>query len=255
MKYIEFRNLLLEYDKKKIQSLQNLLDQRLQDTSDNDRSLPVTDNIIDLANSIEELGVRSGEEIFWLLHRYVSATQGRYGINRWEDIRARAIPALKQFADLKKKTTLAPPLHTRDLNQIKTLSDLENILQTYQEKTVTSKKAQQKAEEQGFFDRNEAELIYDDAEIKVTSPKTHAASCYFGKNTKWCTTSRDDEDTFLDYIQDGPLYIILIKKLNRRFQFHFETDQFMNERDDPIDPRELAEEYPVLWQIFGYKIG
>jgi len=236
---------LTEYDTKKIQALQKLFDQRRQDPS-----RPPAQSPVDLAAAIEKIKKLPGETIFWLVHRYLKPIDNEYGIRRWEDIAARAIPAIEKFTELKRKPQLAPPLPTRDINQIPSLSKLEDILDAYKEQVQTSKQAQRQQAEQSFYNTGRAKLIYNDADIKVVVPRTPSASCYFGKNTRWCTASQDDEETFLRYNQQGPLYIILIKKKNARYQFHFPSDQFMDEEDNTVNPRELANQYPVLWRIF-----
>jgi hypothetical protein len=55
---------------------------------------------------------------------------------------------------------------------------------------------------------------------------------------------------FGSYNNQGPLYIVLIKPENARYQFHWESNQFMDERDQLMNPNQLADEYPVLWKIF-----
>jgi hypothetical protein len=55
---------------------------------------------------------------------------------------------------------------------------------------------------------------------------------------------------FADYNKKGSLYIVLFKKENTRYQFHYKTNMFMNENDAEINPNELAEKYPILWKIF-----
>jgi hypothetical protein len=55
---------------------------------------------------------------------------------------------------------------------------------------------------------------------------------------------------FGSYNNQGPLYIVLIKPENARYQFHWESNQFMDEKDQDINPNQLADKYPVLWKIF-----
>jgi hypothetical protein len=42
----------------------------------------------------------------------------------------------------------------------------------------------------------------------------------------------------------------LIKRKNERYQFDFGVDEFVNERDEDIIPNELADKYPILYDIF-----
>jgi len=179
------------------------------------------------------------ELTFWLCLNYANN-----GIQRWEDIDSRAIPALLKFKALLRKPNLNPPLLVRDINQIKGLSALEDIVEKYEEKDTTSTSELANKEEQNFYKTNQAELIYNDAQIKVVSPKTAAASRFFGIHTRWCTAAKKN-NRFTSYNEEGPLYIVLIKPTNERYQFHFQSKQFMNEKDKKINPNKLADKYTI----------
>ena len=237
---MKIKELLWEYDANKVNTLASKLSTRAKDNS-----LPKNKSIIELADIIEQqYDVRSGEYVFWLLNRYVNDK-----ISRWEDIGSRAIPAIEKFDLLKKKPKLNPPLPTKDLNQIRSLSDLEDIVEKYQEKDLASQTEKASAEEQNFYDSKQAILLHNGPQIKVVIPKTKEASMYFGRNTRWCTAATKNNQ-FNSYNDEGPLYIVLIKSKNERYQFHFEDEQFMNEKDEPINPNNLADQYPILWKIF-----
>jgi hypothetical protein len=133
---------------------------------------------------------------------------------------------------------------------VKDIDQLMDWVDEYQEVETASKTQKQQSIEQQFYDSGEAELIYNDSEIKVVVPKSERASCYFGTNTRWCTAATDSNNYFNEYNKRGPLYVVLIKAKNQRYQFHFQTRQFMDERDEEINPNELADQYPKLWDIF-----
>jgi hypothetical protein len=184
----------------------------------------------------------------WMITRYISG-----GINRLEDIPARLVPALKIYDQAKITRKVKP--EDADIGKFKKLSDFEDMVQNnYGEKEITSNKSADKAIEQQFFADGEAELVYNTPEWKVVIPKTHAASCYFGRNTKWCTISKDDSSYFNDYSKKGPLHIILQKKTNKRWQFHFESEQFMDENDNGIRLHLFIRDYPEVAKIFKNNI-
>jgi hypothetical protein len=272
LKYATAESVLLEYDEKKIQSLESLYTQRAKDPS-----APRTQTIKQLADHVEQdLGIKSGEIVFWILHKYLKP-QGanQYGINRWEDVKSRVIPNLRKFEILKNKKKIPP--EQRDLNRLKSLSELEALVDQFDEQDLQSQGQQSKSVEQQMYQNRDAKLIHDDAQIKVVQPLTEKGSCYFGINTKWCTAGKED-NMFHKYAPGGPIYIVLIKKENRRYQFHWcltvehylqdvdltspdmqehvnnlkdHQSQFMDEQDKPINPNELADQHPVLWQVFG----
>ena len=58
------------------------------------------------------------------------------------------------------------------------------------------------------------------------------ASCELGSGTDWCTATGKTDNFFQDYISKGDIYIIISKSNPKeKYQFHYETDSFMD-RDD-----------------------
>jgi len=100
----------------------------------------------------------------------------------------------------------------------------------------------------------DAELVFNDSEYKVVIPHSHKASCYFGKNTRWCTTSADDSRYHDKYSKDGPLYIILHKPSNARWQFHFESQEYMNKKAENIELIPFLIEHKKIFGVFK-KLG
>ena len=77
------------------------------------------------------------------------------------------------------------------------------------------------------------EKVYEDDEWVVYVPHSHAAARRGGEGTRWCTASENDY-YYNMYSKQGPLYINIRKSDGAKFQFHFETGQFMDANDDPI---------------------
>jgi hypothetical protein len=93
------------------------------------------------------------------------------------------------------------------------------------------------------------------SDVVVIRPKDKAASLYFGRvlggMTEWCTAYIPPQTNRFDlYNKAGPLYIIIPKNPYRsgeKYQLHFETGQFMDEFDKPIDITWLLEDrYPQI---------
>lgn len=100
---------------------------------------------------------------------------------------------------------------------------------------------------------NAIEPIYKSDRLAILQPNTRAAACELGKGTEWCTSSTEAQNYFWDYATDGPLYVILTDKMGK-FQFHFESNQFMDVHDDPISKdvqKQLVDNYPELKEIFA----
>ena len=74
------------------------------------------------------------------------------------------------------------------------------------------------------------EKVYEDDEWVVYVPHSHEAARRGGEGTHWCTASENDR-FYNMYSNQGPLYINIRKSDGAKFQFHFETDQFMDAND------------------------
>ena len=77
------------------------------------------------------------------------------------------------------------------------------------------------------------EKAYEDDEWIVYVPHSHAAARRGGEGTHWCTASENDY-YYNYYSKQGPLYINIRKSDGAKFQFHFESNQFMNADDEPV---------------------
>jgi len=185
------------------------------------------------------------ELVFWLVNNYAN---GRIG--RWEDISSRAVPALQKFKALLRKPNLNPPLQIRDVNQIKGLEPLEDILDQYDKKDAISNSEAASLEERALYSSGDAVLLHNDDQIKVVIPHTKEAAQFFGKNTRWCTAGID-RNMFEYYDKNGPLYIIIPKGTQEKYQLHWESHQFMDAKDRSINVGDLGEKYPILNEVLG----
>ena len=96
--------------------------------------------------------------------------------------------------------------------------------------------------------KDDINKLYEDEIWLVISPNSYEASCYWGDNTEWCTAYKDDESYYESYAQDGPLYININKQTKEKYQFHFESNSFMNQWDCEIDA-------PILDNMHGTTEG
>ena len=118
------------------------------------------------------------------------------------------------------------PIEQRDINKYSSVRELYDILQPYVG-IKTRKEIKQ-----------DVETVYEDEKWLIVIPHTEEAACYYGANTKWCTAAKEN-NMFDSYNEDGPLYINIYKPKNRKYQFHFESDSFMDEEDEEINLRDL----------------
>ena len=103
------------------------------------------------------------------------------------------------------------------------------------------------------------EKVYEDNEWVVYVPHSHAAARRGGEGTRWCTASENDY-YYNYYSKQGPLYINIRKSDGARFQFHFESSQFMNADDEPAKlgniglSEEIAKFYTKIDPMFKFRL-
>ena len=122
-------------------------------------------------------------------------------------------------------------LPNKDINTYKSLSDLYTVIKQYIDNPNQPKS---KSDEIRNIKKG-AEKVYEDNQWLIIIPHTKEASCYYGKGTQWCTAADKGNNMFDSYNKQGPLFININKKTNEKYQFHFETDSFMDETDTPIE--------------------
>ena len=239
---MKIKELLREYNE---QRLINDFGNKILSKAKTDISAPKTNDIKDILTKITAMDPTPNKELtFWCALNYANN-----GITRFEDI-GKAMNALEDYKKLLRKPNLNPPLQIRDINQIRGLVNLEKIVDQYPKEEIVSNKEAMNQEEQGFYESKEATLLYNSDQIKVVIPNTKKASIFFGKGTKWCTAATNN-NMFSNYSKkNDPLYIIMIKGSNEKYQFHFGTKQFMDISDKEINPQELANKYQILYKIF-----
>lgn len=151
-----------------------------------------------------------------------------------EDLISRGADALEKFAQLKQKNLLKS--EHKDINGFKQFGDFEDAMQTYQ---LPEKPEQTKQ------DRGDYREIYRDSELLVVRLLDQKAAEFWGQGTKWCTAAKKN-NMYARYAEQGPLYVIIPRTdPDHRYQVwwrktHPEDMQFMDERDQEVEPRELG---------------
>ena len=159
---------------------------------------------------------KMGKYSKWLLALYTG------GNLKLEDL-YKATQYLTTFHKYKAK------LERKDIGQYKSLPDLYNAIQPYEDNTqAASHKEEIRQMKEG------AEKVYEDENYLIVVPHTEEAAIFYGKGTQWCTAATNGRNYFNHYDEQGSLYININKKTGRKYQFHFPTAQFMDESDSPL---------------------
>lgn len=165
------------------------------------------------------------------------------GLSKAEDVVSTLADYLAKFDKLKRRKKIQPPRN--DFNRYKSLEDFMDVVDEYPDEEAEAKPEEKK---------NATELYRDDKLI-VTIPNDVEAACYYGQGTRWCTAGKNNN--MFDYYTKGnrPLYVIIPRQQaypGEKYQFHFETKQFMNEQDRQIGDdgiAKLVKRFPQLPKI------
>lgn len=130
-------------------------------------------------------------------------------------------------------------LKNKDIMSYTTMADLETALNDENSYIELSHRQDVRNNQKARKNANlsqEAELVFESDYWEVWVPKSYAASCKLGQNTSWCTASTETSHYYDQYSKQGPLYINIHKVIpDSKYQFHFESEQFMNIDDHEID--------------------
>ena len=126
----------------------------------------------------------------------------------------------------------------KDINQYENPQFIKKLMVT-----IDSRKTQRQIEREI---KTQADKIYEDDDVLVVRPKSHSASCYYGANTKWCTTQKGHSSYFDKYTREGNLYYFLNKKNNNKIALYRNESERQTEVFDAQDARrdiEFLKEY------------
>jgi hypothetical protein len=153
------------------------------------------------------------------------------------------------FFDKGKKINLFP-VDKKDINKfnIDTLLDFVFIYNKNNQ-GLTSKSEKEKEIKKDI-------IRYDLSNWLIIIPKTEEASCYYGKGTKWCTAATGYNNQFDNYNKKGNLYILINKNdPSKKYQFHFKSLEFQDEKARNINLLYFFEENDDLIDFFKNEIG
>jgi len=139
----------------------------------------------------------------------------------------------------------------KDINQYENPEFIKTLMGI-----VDSKKTEREKEKEL---KSQAEKLYEDDDVLVVRPKSYAASCYYGANTKWCTTNKGDSGYFDKYIKSGLLYYFIKKKENTKMALYRNTEdrktEVYNAQDNLVSLEYLRESFPNQNDLIDELIG
>ena len=221
------------------------------------RSDPRQQTLEDLLKILEKLGKKAGvslsqNSIQWIVQRW--AEQPRFqGVPEWAlewDSNLKWLErTLNPYVHLMKAFQGAQPKMKLDIFRIKDPGEVKKLLEdvkpSHKEKTAE------------ILSRKEAKVLLDTSRVKVLQIFSKAASCHFGKGTKWCISGKS-ANAFHDYYKHFDIIFIFFKKTARKWAVladleDMEAESIWNELDErpPIrDILSVRRKYPELGKVF-----
>jgi hypothetical protein len=143
-----------------------------------------------------------------------------------------------------------------DLNKVKTLGDLFGLVEKYYSQGETNSVF----DLVNVLDNEDYQLLKSGEDWIMYTPKSEKAAAYLGVGTEWCTawgpystnpSYRERKSHFTSHNNQGPLYVIIDRnEPSRKYQFHFETKQFMDKNDRKIDTGEFFQTNQEVTEYF-----
>jgi hypothetical protein len=200
--------------------------------------------------------VKAGKYVQWLIKQYLKVpTEIQPGENGYDrelaQVKATFIEDLyKVKEDLLKYEKFKGRLSQdmRDINKL-TTDSLYDAVKDFDLTLATTTKSERKTSSV----HPGAKLAHDGPTWKVIEIENKGAigkeaACFYGgnnKETRWCTSTPGTDQWFNRYIKDGSLYVVYKQNdtdvspetglPKERYQFHFQSNQFMDKDDRQQD--------------------
>lgn len=210
----------------------------LVDKENQERDLSIYNKLVRLDPTFIENTENLGQYTKWLFRKdNLTWILNNIKTRRGEDL-YKIKEAIIVFEKAKRVNQL--PMDKKDIGKlnIDTLFNLTFELQNIQSKTEKEKEVKQGAKK------------YELSEWTIIIPETEESACFYGKGTKWCTAG-SSHNQFDYYHRQGTLYIIINKDdPSDKYQFHFESSQFMDKMDRPVRIGEFFYDNEEVYDFF-----
>ena len=150
-------------------------------------------------------------------------------------------------------------LPKKSIDQYKSYRDLDKALIEFEREQTASGTAERSTGLRTFLARPDVQshmggtnskIVYQSPRLLIVQPLNRQASCQLGKGTKWCVAATTSQNYFDHYTSQGPLYFMYTDK-GRKYGIHFETNNFMDEQDHPVNILDIIEDNPEMLKAFN----
>lgn len=156
------------------------------------------------------------------------------------------IPMIRM--DLESFNSFKNRLQKKDINLYDTIFDLREKLDLLRNDVSELYSDQEQGKLiQSLVNNGDLKIIFNNGRIRIFRLDSFTGSEVLSRGTKWCT---QDERLYDSYSERGHLYVIYIG--TNKFQFHFESSQFMKTNDQQIQNGDINEkDTQLLKKVFS----
>jgi hypothetical protein len=200
------------------------------------KKYPALEGDVKIFDRLNNLYTKEGDNfnmgIFnWIYKMFENGDIGEWNMDEAEK-------AIKKFQKFKHR------IEVKDIGVYNNLDELIGIVSVFGEGDPISKKEMKK---RAF--KEGVEKIYESDNWKIYIPRTPEGSKIVGKHTTWCTAGECD-NRFEEYYEVGPMYVLVDKNYNEKYQLQFERDRFRDELNRQIDLKKFFLENRELFHFF-----
>lgn len=148
----------------------------------------------------------------------------------------------------------------RDINQYRSVPQFTEAVMTFM-----ASMADVSAPSEQLQNDNDIQVVYDSPRLTIAKPKSvQGAIMLAGKTsrnsaqhlTTWCTGWPGHQNRYAAYAARGPIFVIIDKQKNSRWQFFFDQQQpqyseFMDRSNARVNLAAFLDEYPAVFQVIG----
>jgi hypothetical protein len=184
-------------------------------------------------------------------------TQYAVGLYRNKAIKQEDAPRLKSALENfdKYKAKLAPEDKQLTTKNYPSISHIEDKIAPHLGTMASKKEAEKNLDQPGH------KLVHEDKDIAIyhLSKKEPSQNLYGGGHqrggtgTSWCTAARSDNCMFDQYHKQGKLHVVHDKSNGKVYQYHTESNSFMDAKDNPIEPEDFKKIAPALHKAWKAK--
>lgn len=158
-----------------------------------------------------------------------------------EDLISTTADALEKYQQLKIKKKIKPD-HA-DIGRFRTVDQFMAAVDQYQH--IDNEFCDKVRDVTNLNERGKHRKIYQDDQLIVVKLLDKHAARWWGKNTKWCTSSTNN-NRFNSYYKKGPVYVIADCAANTRYQLWWDKNEpydeweFRDAKNNAVNPQELS---------------